>query len=169
MRKIGRNERCPCKSGKKFKHCCALNPETLARQIAEENQIKVTLTEAVQEIQRAAMKKQQIFKELGVFLYFATDTGEAWLLEVTESDCVQVAKDGELLDLPFDENPETIEIDWSHTFSIVDKQLVVISYEDRTECVLGNAPSQEIHAAVRRIKKKLSPEMISQVHVETHE
>ena len=26
-RKIGRNERCPCGSGKKYKHCCALAKE----------------------------------------------------------------------------------------------------------------------------------------------
>ena len=24
MAKIGRNEQCPCQSGKKYKHCCAL-------------------------------------------------------------------------------------------------------------------------------------------------
>ncbi len=166
MKKIGRNERCPCKSGKKFKHCCALKPEALAQQVAQESQIKVSLTSAVRDIQNAAVQRENVFKELGVFLFFATTGGDAWVFEVTESDCVQVAKDGVMLDLPFDENPETIEINWSHTFGIIDKRVIITSYEDKAQVQLDNAPSKEIHAAVRRIKKKLSPEMLSQVHVQ---
>ncbi len=169
MKKIGRNERCPCKSGKKYKHCCALKPKEVIRQITEENQLKVTLTMAVQGIQQAALKKEKVFEELGVFLLFATVDGDAWLLETTESDCVQVAMGGEILPLPFDEGPDTIELDWSHTYSIIDKQFVITSYKDKTDIVLHKAPSKEVHAAAKRIRKKLSPEMISQVHVKTSE
>jgi len=34
MAKIGRNERCPCGSGKKYKHCCLQEDEAAARALA---------------------------------------------------------------------------------------------------------------------------------------
>ncbi len=169
MKKIGRNEKCPCGSGKKYKHCCALRPEPLVAKMSQEHSLKVTLTEAVQTIQRSAAEKKKAFMELGVFLLFATAEGDAWLLEITDSDCVQLSRGGETLQLPFDENPETIELDWSHTFSINRKQFVIKAYADESITELPDAPSQEINAAIKRIRKKLSPELISQVHQATSE
>mgnify|MGYP001815364088 CR=1 FL=1 len=42
MAKIGRNEKCPCRSGKKFKHCCALTEREQVKQLTPEQAMKVT-------------------------------------------------------------------------------------------------------------------------------
>jgi hypothetical protein len=169
MKKIGRNEKCPCRSGKKYKHCCALKPQAMMKPMAPENAARVTLKDAVDHIGAAAEAKKQVFRELGVFLLFSTPAGDAWLLEITESDCIQLARDGRLIDVPIDESPETIVVDWTHTFAVKDRRLEVVSYEEKTTTILPDAPTGAIHSAIRRIRKRHSPELLDQVHLDTIE
>ncbi len=165
MRKIGRNEKCPCRSGKKYKHCCALQPERLHKRVSEQQSQEITLTDAVLKIQSSAAAKKMSFLEIGVFLLYSTIEGDAWLLEVTESDCVQLANNGNVLSLPFDERPENIELDWSHTYTISKKKLLITSYSTREVVQLLGAPTMEIQSASKRIIKKMSPTILNQVHL----
>jgi len=164
MGKIGRNQSCPCGSGKKHKHCC-LPARQAGATTSPTNQMKVSLMAAIEKIQGAAVDKKVTFHELGVFLFFSDKDGDAWLLEITEADVVQIARAGEVLDVPIDENPETIEINFSHTFAIRDRQLFLTAYADKAETLLDKAPVQQIHAAIRRLRKRYSPEMLEQMHV----
>jgi len=163
MAKIGRNEKCPCRSGKKYKHCCARLVDT--RMISPEQDLKVTLMTSVREIQGQAVKRKKTNRELGVFFLYSTTAGDAWLLEMTGSDCVQVAREGEALRPPIDENSETIEVNWSHMFDFKKRQLELTAYSDKHVMVLDDAPGHEIYAAIRRIRKKFSQEQISKVHL----
>ena len=153
-------------SGKKYKNCCALRPQAMMQPMTGANLAKVKLQDAVDFIRTAARQKQQVFRELGVFLLFSTCSGDAWLLEVTDADCVQLARGGELLDVSIDESPETIVVDWSHTFTEKDRQLEVVSYEGRMKTVLTEAPTGEIRSAIRRLRKKHSQEFLNQVHLD---
>jgi len=164
MGKIGRNQSCPCGSGKKHKHCC-LPARQAGTTTSPTNQMKVSLMAAIEKIQQAAIEKKVTFFELGVFLFFSDQDGDAWLLEITDSDAVQVARGGEALDVPIDENPETIEINFSHTFALRDRQFFLTAYADKAETCLDRAPTQQIHAAIRRLRKRYSPEMLEQMHV----
>ena len=114
---------------------------------------------------RKGNKKQATKKELGVFFFYSTAEGDAWLLEMTQLDCVKIAEKGEKLPPSIDENPETIEINWSHTFKILNKRMEVTAYKDKSVTVLDDAPAKEISAAVRRIRKKLSPEELEKIHL----
>lgn len=170
MAKIGRNEKCPCRSGKKYKHCCARKVEAARPQpMTPEQAAKVTLMGGVEEIQVLAEKREAASREIGVFFFYSTAEGDAWLLEMTDCDCVQVAKDGKRLDAPIDENPETIEVNWSHTFKIQNKKLELTAYSDRSVTVMDNAPAQSVNAMLKRIRKKFSPEQLRQVHVPNNE
>lgn len=166
MARIGRNDPCPCRSGKKFKKCCGLKPVEKQVALTPEQAMKITLMSGVEKIQELAVAKKAGVKELGVFFFYSTANGDAWLLEMTELDCVMVAKGGEALEAPIDENPDTIEINWSHTYVIRDKQMVITAYEDNAVTTLEDAPSKEISAAVRRIRKKFSASELQKVHVE---
>jgi len=96
---------------------------------------------------------------------FLQSSIEQALLEISDSDAVQVARAGQALEVPVDENPEIIEINWSHTFAIRDRKFFLTSYSDSSESELMGAPTQQINAAVRRILKRYSPELLDQVHV----
>ena len=55
--------------------------------------------------------------ELGSEAAWSNTSGNAWLMEISESDMVQVADNGKPLEFPIDENPETIEINWTQFFT----------------------------------------------------
>ena len=165
MVKIGRNERCPCRSGKKYKHCCAGLDQIAPPQMSSEQKLNVTLMNSVREIQKQAVEKRESNSELGVFFFYSTRKGDAWVLEMTGCDSIQVARDGEALEPPIDENSETIEVSWSHMFAFKDKQLELTAYADKHVQLLPDAPSQVISAAIRRIRKKFSKEQLSEVHL----
>lgn len=165
MAKIGRNEKCPCLSGKKYKHCCALKKQPESRQLTAEQQMKITLMSGVKRIQDDAVNKKGICRELGVFFFYATAKGDAWLMEMTECDCVQVARDGIALEPPIDENSETIEINWSHMYRLDNKLLHITAYSDKQVEILEDAPARELNAAMRRIRKRFTQEQLKKVHL----
>lgn len=169
MGKIGRNEQCPCGSGKKFKHCCLAKEQAgiAPTPTSPEAALKISLNSEIEAIVQSAVEKKQKIKELGVFILLATTSGDAWLLEITESDAVQLAIGGEPLEIPIDENPETIEINWSHTFDLSNKEFELIAYSDKSKSVMENYPAKEVSASIKRIKKRFSSDVLSKVHVDT--
>ena len=166
MGKIGRNEPCPCGSGKKFKRCCLGKEPDIPTSLTDTQKAQISLRNAVNAIQETAAKGIQKVHELGVFIFFSTTEGDAWLLEVTEMDALQVAAGKEILAVDFEENPETIEINWTHTFEIKNKQFVTTAYKDKKVEHIDNYPTHPILAAIKRIKKKYSPELLESVHVD---
>lgn len=122
--------------------------------------------EAVETIIAAAEQKKALIKELGVFVLFATSGGNGWLFEATQSDCVQLAGNGERLPVPINENSEIIEIEWSHTFAVVDRAMELTAYGDRKRAILEDCPVQEISAAVRRIRKKVPASKLKEIHLD---
>lgn len=169
MGKIGRNEQCPCGSGKKFKHCCLPKQQAGVTPSSPEAAFKISLISEIEAIVKVAVEKRQKIKELGVFILFATENGDAWLLEITDSDAVQLAKSGEALEIPIDENPETIEINWSHTFDLANKAFELTAYSDKSKSVKEGYPVKEISASIKRIKKKFPSEVLERVHVDPAE
>jgi len=166
MSKIGRNDRCPCGSGRKYKHCCAGRDEAARRAKLEEAKSKqVTLSGEVAKIQARAQEKIATTREVGVFILFATDAGDAWLLEMTDCDAIQIAATGQPLDPQIEENPQTIAVNWTHTFAVQDKALILTAYADQTVLNIPGAPSQTIAAALRRLRRRFSDEQLRQVHV----
>lgn len=169
MAKIGRNEKCPCQSGKKYKHCCDRLQKSGQSQSSPEAAMKLTLMSGVKEIQADAVNKKEVCRELGVFFFYSTVGGDAWLMEMTDCDCVQVARDGEILEPPIEENSETIEIKYSHTYAIRNKEVELTAYDDKSVSLLKGAPSKQLSAAMRRIRKKFTKEQLKRVHLPSPE
>lgn len=164
MGKIGRNQPCPCGSGKKYKHCCLSSQQPQAP-ASEADRMRVSLLAAIDKVQGIAATKKASFHELGVFLFYSDTAGDAWMLEVTEADAVCIAQGGAPLQVPIEENPETIEINFSHTFTLRERQLLVSAYADKAETLLDRAPTQQIHAAIRRLHKRYPQEVLARMHV----
>jgi hypothetical protein len=126
---------------------------------------KITLRAAIDAMQAKAEAKTASLQELGVFILYADNSGDAWLLEITDSDCIRIAADGVRVEVPLEETDETIVVDWSHRYTFKNKQLSITSYADRAVSILEKAPSQQIFAAERRILRRYSPELLEQVHI----
>ncbi|MEN8141805.1 MAG: SEC-C metal-binding domain-containing protein [Thermodesulfobacteriota bacterium] len=160
--KIGRNEPCPCGSGKKFKKCC----KDPAKFQANRQESKVTLTAKVEALQEKAAKKENSVTTMGVFIFVATETGDGWLFEMSDLDALQVSESGEALAVEIEENPQTISVNWSHRFAIRRKKLFVTSYKDKEEKELSHLPSHSIFAAIKRMRKKFPKELLAAIHLD---
>jgi len=160
MARIGRNDPCPCGSGKKFKKCCIDKQQAMAAPSAPPS-----LNQEVELLQQAATEKRDTMKTLGVFVLFSTAAGDAWLLEITEADAIQVARGGDKVAVEIIENPETIEINWTHKFAVRHKNFVLTAYADKSEQEMAGYPTQRIAAAVKKIMKRIPPELLQKLHV----
>lgn len=166
--KIGRNDACLCGSGKKYKRCCANKPQpqsSTPEQNSAGEQQRITLGGAIRHFQEHAKKKNAFIEQVGVFLLYSDANGDSWVLELTDSDCIQIASAGKPLKVPLEEDEKTIVVDWSHQFSFRNKALQVTSYKGKKTEILENAPSQQLFAIRRKILKKISPELFDQVHI----
>ena len=164
--KVGRNEICPCGSGNKYKRCCGGRVKAGMPNSPQPKPKRVTLGGAITHCQEMAKKKEVFVQQLGVFILFADTEGDAWVLEVTDSDCIKISAAGEPLEVPLEEDEKTIEVNWSHTFSFTNKKLQIKAYKDKQIDILEKAPSQQLFAVRRKILKRISPELLEQVHVE---
>jgi hypothetical protein len=168
MTKIQRNQSCPCGSGKKHKHCCLILHQ--ARHAPSPmQQMKVSLLGEIAQIQQDAADFKARVYQLGVFIFFSMENGDAWVLEVTDSDAVQVAAQGQPHKPPVTEDQERIVVDWSHNFALQDKLLFMTGYRDGTEKEITAAPTQQINAALRRIIKQYPKELLNKIHIRDEE
>ncbi len=164
MARIGRNDPCPCGSGLKFKKCC-LHKEAL-RAEQQGQQSPPSIKREIEKIQKTAAAKTPTIFTVGVFILFSTEAGDGWLLETTEMDAIQVAASGANIDVEIVESPETIEINWTHKFAVIDKKFILTSYKDESQEVRDDFPTHSIHAFVKKILKRIPPEVLNSLHVE---
>ncbi len=105
--------------------------------------------------------------DTGVFVFFSTKEGDAWVLETTERDAFQAAAAGQPLLPPVQEDAELIEVDWSHAFALRRRSLFLKDHQSGMETELVSAPVPQISAAVRRIEKQYPSDLLRQVHAQT--
>ncbi|NOX25549.1 MAG: hypothetical protein GXP59_05450 [Deltaproteobacteria bacterium] len=165
MAKIGRNDPCPCGSGQKYKRCCLDKQEANAEtQVPRQ---KVTVKEEVAILQKAAVNKEETLKIIGVFIFLSTAGGDAWLLELTEQDALLVAKGGKKIKTEITENGETIEVNWSHSFKIINNNFVTTAYADKAVETYDGYPAATIKAAHRKIERNFSSQLLDSIHVDS--
>ncbi len=170
MAKIGRNDPCRCGSGLKYKKCCLLKEAEAQRAAVSAgaggtSEYRPVIRMAVEKAQQIAKEKRQTVGALGVLLLFCTATGDAWLLEITGGDALQLSDQGLALDVVIEENPETTEIEWSHTYELRPGQFAVTSYKDKSEKVYADYPVEEIEKVVAAIKQGMPEGLEGMVHV----
>lgn len=165
MTRIGRNDPCYCGSGNKFKKCC-LGKETAPAVSQPQAQPVFTLKGQVEKTQAAAVEKRNTVHTLGVFIFFTTESGDGWVLEISAMDALQVAKAGKIVKVEIEENPETIEVNWSHKFSIQDKKFVVTSYKNKKQTIFEEYPAHRLKTLVEKGRNKFPAEMLEQVHID---
>jgi len=164
MKKVGRNEQCPCGSGLKYKRCCLQKNE--AEQSAQLQAQKVSINDEVAKLQAAAANREETMRVIGVFIFFSTNDGDAWLLELTDMDAVLVARAGEKIAVEINESPETIEVNWSHQFTITNKAFTTTAYADKAVETHNNAPTASISATLKKLQSRFSSELLDKIHVD---
>ncbi|MFW8600875.1 YecA family protein [Desulfobacterota bacterium M19] len=162
MAKIGRNDPCPCGSGLKYKRCCLGKQESGT--IPTPNK-KITVSGEAEIIRQAAINHQETLKIIGVFIFFSTAAGDAWILELTEQDAAMVARNGKAVDVEISEQAETISINWSHRFKIKNRKFITTAYQDKSSETYDNYPAATINSTLKKIQRRFSSELLESIHV----
>lgn len=165
MAKISRNDQCPCGSGLKYKKCCL--QKNHANRSGQLQPQKVSINEEVAKLQTAAANHEETMKAIGVFIFFSTKDGDAWLLELTEMDAVLVAKAGEKIEVEINESVETIEVNWSHQFSVKGKVFTTTAYADKAVETHPHYPTASINATIKKLQSRFPSDLLDKIHVDS--
>ena len=112
------------------------------------NQISI-IGEANYIINRAQNYDSRVVS-LGSFIFFSTETGDAWLLDCKEGVALCLAKDGEKQPFRIVETPDKFTIEWNATYQIEGDKFFVISNSGQARTIIGY-PTEEILNAIQRI------------------
>ncbi|MEW6427066.1 MAG: SEC-C metal-binding domain-containing protein [Thermodesulfobacteriota bacterium] len=163
--KIGRNDPCPCGSGQKHKKCC-LGKQTAPATGQNPGEARLSLQDEVKKLQEAAVARKYSLHTMGVFIFLSTEEGDGWLLEITAMDALQVASAGTALEVEIDEQGDTIEINWSHTFTVKDKKFRTTAYKDRSVRIYPDYPATRIAKAINKIRSMFPKDLLDKVHLQ---
>jgi len=153
MKKIGRNDPCPCGSGLKYKKCCLPHVNEVTPEPKKSTRDSI-ISDTIVKLQKCSVAKKKFFKIIGAFAFFSTSAGDAWLLELTEQDAVQVAKQGESRDVVINETEDTLEISWSHSFAQKSGNFMTTAYEDNHTEYCHDWPANRLRETISFLKRR---------------
>lgn len=165
MANIGRNEACPCGSGKKYKNCCARDPALIAAELAAVEAQTPTLSAEIAKLRDKVREKSAVMWTRGVFVFFSTEEGDAWVLEASGGDALQVAEAGQPIEVEVAQTEDAIEVTWSHQFTIR-KDFTVSAYADQRRSVYTSYPAARIRTLLSKARGSLPPEVLASIHLD---
>lgn len=105
------------------------------------------LAEEISYIQDRAADRDGRIVAIHQLILFSTDTGDAWLLDVTDHLAIRLARDGEPESIYLEETDTSFAIEWQGHYSIEGSAFVYADRETgRITTILGY-PTQKISQA----------------------
>ncbi len=98
-----------------------------------------------------ATRLQTRIVTLGQLLFFATEPGDAWVLDPEDRLARCLAREGERLPTGITETAERFAIEWNFTYEIEGDSMVFTEGPGRTRVVFGY-PVAEIQRAIGRMR-----------------
>jgi hypothetical protein len=163
MSKTGRNEPCPCGSGLKYKKCCLPREAKPVVRVAPASRPTTFVDQELAKLRDLAAAGKRSLRVIGALLFFSTAKGDAWLLELVEQDALRVATGGEPVDVVVNETEETLEIGWTHHFSIEGQTFVTKAYLDDALKSFTGYPTLEIKDALEQIRRQYTREELASI------
>jgi hypothetical protein len=109
---------------------------------------QVNIKSEVKYIVRRATEHDARLVTLGPLVFFSTETGDAWMLDLDDRLALCLARDGEAQAVQIAETEARFAIEWTSTYQIQGEGFVVIDQLGRTRSIVGY-PTDEILKASR--------------------
>jgi hypothetical protein len=107
-------------------------------------------------IAACAARRDARIVSIGVLVFFSTNSGDAWMLDVEDSRAMCVARDGEPQPVTIFETAEKIGIEWTGHFAIDGEAFMVTTdATGRVNTIVGY-PIAAIEAALALIRARLA-------------
>jgi hypothetical protein len=112
---------------------------------------EVSITGEAEYIVARAMAEDARIVSLPPLVFFATTTGDAWILDAEEGLAVQLAAAKTRLPFAITETPERFAIEWPGTFRLDGDTMIFADKGGRVRAIVGY-PTQQIVAALARAR-----------------
>ncbi len=122
-------------------------PTRERQQILNQKQINMT-NEANYVIERALESDTRVVS-VGPLVFFSTETGDAWILDPSESLAMCLARAGERQTFEIIETPTRFAVNWQANFQIEDDKFIVFEKDGQTRTIIGY-PLRELKRYIRR-------------------
>ncbi len=109
-----------------------------------------TIIGEVRYVIECAKDGQGAIVRLGPLVFFATQTGDAWVLAPSEEYALCLARDGDKQTVHIVETDKNFEIGWSHAYSIDGDMFIVTGTDGKVMRTFGY-PAREIAKACRGV------------------
>ena len=117
----------------------------LARQLVDGKGFR--LADEVRYIQDKAADHDGRMVTLGQLILFSTDTGDAWLLDVTDRLATRLARDGDPEPIHLEETDTSFAIEWKGRYHIEGPAFVYADRDTRRVTTILGYPTQKIAQA----------------------
>jgi hypothetical protein len=108
----------------------------LGKQWIEDKEFR--LAQEINYIQRRAAEYDARFVTVGPFMFFSTQTGDAWMLDPSEHLAARLARDGDPEPIEFQETDTDFAIGWKGNYRIEGRAFVYVDREaGRIITILG--------------------------------
>ena len=124
-------------------------PRTVSGRVTRE---ETNITREAQYMIKRAQQRSCRVVTLGPLVFFSTETGDAWILDPSDSLARCLARDGGELPSGIQETPESFAIEWNLAYSIDGDVMTFTDDSGRRRAVLGY-PVAEIKRAAQRIAR----------------
>ena len=122
-------------------------PTRERQQMLSQNQINMT-NEANYIIERAVESDTRVVS-VGPLVFFSTETGDAWILDPSESLALSLAQARERQTFDIIETITQFAVDWQANFQIEDDKFIVFEKDGQTRTIIGY-PIRELKRYIRR-------------------
>ncbi len=120
-----------------------------SRQLLSQEQ--VSIKDEVQYIIGLARNRDTRVVKLGQFVFFSSDTGDAWMLDPEEGLALCLAREGVAQKVKIIETPKNVSVEWNSGYDIEGDFFVVTEKFGRTKAIFGY-PTGQIKKASRGIR-----------------
>lgn len=114
---------------------------------------QINITDEANYIIQCAQKRDARLVTLGELVFFSTETGDAWLLDIEDNLALRLAHDGEKQTYTITETSNQFSIEWNRSYQISGSAFIVVDHSGKMTTILGY-PTKEIMRATRRVRRK---------------
>ena len=102
------------------------------------------LAKEIKYIQHQAAKHDGRFVTIGPLVFFSTETGDAWMLDLSDQFAARLARDGDPEPIDFKETDTNYAIGWKGHYRIEDRAFIYIEQKSGRIITILGYPTAEI-------------------------
>ena len=102
------------------------------------------VADEVRYIQRRAAEHDERIVTVGQLVFFSTETGDAWLLDVVDHLATRVARDGDPEPIHIEDTDTTFAIEWKGQYRIGGRSFVYVDAQSGRMTAISGYPTPKL-------------------------